>query len=507
MAGRPVSVEPLPATPPMPWERAAPDGRHYVSFATWMCPVNCIEPERCPETRDTRWWSMPPALESFVAGQQGVLDGSFIFHCTHRRFGVGMIDAQRIAAADEALAAAVDDAPKRFLVGTVSHCHGALGVLAVPGNPLTLRSWHEPQHHDTFHPDVPARTTALTTAPDMTETRPENIVIIGSGPAAWTAAVYAARANLRPLVFEGEPVGTELPGGQLMLTTEIENYPGFPEAITGPELMDRMKAQAVRYGTRVVSELVRSVDLLSQPFVVTPNYSAPITAHTVVVATGAAAKWIGLPDELRLAQSGGGVSACAVCDGAIPFYRNKVLGVVGGGDTAMEEAMYLTKFASEVVVIHRRDHFRASKVMARRVLGHPKIRVIWNSEVSRVLGDDVITGVELTDTQTGEKSVLELGGLFVAIGHVPNTRFLDGQLELTPSGYVKVQGWRTATSVPGVFAAGDVIDEYYRQAITSAGTGCMAALEAERWLGHEGLDEMPGTEMAEVLAQAVGDHI
>lgn len=318
----------------------------------------------------------------------------------------------------------------------------------------------------------------------MTQPHIERIAIIGSGPAAWTAAVYAARANLEPLVFEGEPVGTELPGGQLMLTTEIENFPGFPEPISGPDLMDRMKAQAVRYGTRVVSELVQSVNLAPRPFVISPNYGAPVLAKTLVVATGAAAKWIGLPDEIRLAQSGGGVSACAVCDGAIPFYRNKVLGVVGGGDTAMEEAMYLTKFGSEVVVIHRRDSFRASKVMANRVLSHPKVRVIWNARVSNVLGDHEIRGVELTDMLTGETRFQPLGGLFVAIGHAPNTGFLKGQLALTESGYIKVDSWRTATSVPGVFAAGDVHDEYFRQAITSAGSGCMAALEAERWLTH-----------------------
>jgi thioredoxin reductase (NADPH) len=341
----------------------------------------------------------------------------------------------------------------------------------------------------------------------MTESRPENIVIIGSGPAAWTAAVYAARANLRPVVFEGEPVGTELPGGQLMLTTEIENFPGFPEPITGPDLMANMKAQAVRYGTRVVQELVKSVNLSVRPFVITPNWSAPITAHTIVVATGAAAKWIGLPDEIRLAQIGGGVSACAVCDGALPFYRSKVLGVVGGGDTAMEEAMYLTKFASEVVIIHRRDSFRASKVMANRVLSHPKIRVIWNATVTRVLGDDVITGVELTDTLTGATSHQELGGLFVAIGHAPNTGFLKGQLELTEHGYVKVESWRTSTNVPGVFAAGDVIDDYYRQAITSAGTGCMAALEAERWLSHLGIGESPVLETAEAIVHLSPEEI
>ncbi len=335
----------------------------------------------------------------------------------------------------------------------------------------------------------------------------ERIVIIGSGPAAWTAAVYAARANLHPVVFEGEPIGTELPGGQLMLTTEIENFPGFPEPISGPDLMDRMKAQALRYDTRVVSELVKSVDFSVRPFVLRPNYSAPITAHTVVVATGAAAKWIGLPNEIRLAQSGGGVSACAVCDGAIPFYRHKVLGVVGGGDTAMEEAMYLTKFASEVVIIHRRDSFRASKVMANRVLSHPKIRVIWNARVTQVFGDDVLTGVELTDTVSGATQVQTLGGLFVAIGHVPNTAFLGGQLDLTEHGYVKVQSWRTVTNVPGVFAAGDIIDDYYRQAITSAGTGCMATLEAERWLSHLGIGESPVLETAEGMAHLAPEEL
>lgn len=331
----------------------------------------------------------------------------------------------------------------------------------------------------------------------MSDTRPENIVIIGSGPAAWTAAIYAARANLNPLVFEGEPVGTELPGGQLMLTTDIENFPGFPEAVSGPELMERIKAQAVHHGTRIVSELVKSVDFSQRPFRIAPNYSSPVTAHTVIVATGAAAKWIGLDSELRLAQAGGGVSACAVCDGAMPFYRQKRLAVVGGGDTAMEEAMYLTKFASEVVIVHRRDSFRASKVMANRVLSHPKVRVLWNSRVTDVVGSDFITGITLEDTVTGATSELDVGGLFVAIGHTPNTRFLDGQLDTTEHGYIKVAPWRTATSVDGVFAAGDVIDDYYRQAITSAGTGCMAALEAERWLAHHGIGESPVQETGE----------
>ena len=340
----------------------------------------------------------------------------------------------------------------------------------------------------------------------MTARRRETIAIIGSGPAAWTAAIYAARAQLNPVVFEGEPVGTDGPGGQLMNTTDIENFPGFPEPVTGPELMERIKGQALRYGTRVVSELVTRVDFSRHPFRLKPNYSEEIEALAVIVATGAKAKWLELPNELRLAQSAGGVSACAVCDGALPFYRNAVLGVVGGGDTAMEEAMYLTKFASEVVIIHRRDSFRASKVMANRVLSHPKIRVEWNTRVADVLGDDVIAGVRLEDMRTGAQRDVVLGGLFVAIGHEPNTRFLDGQLDLTPHGYIKVAAWRTETNVPGVFAAGDVIDDYYRQAITSAGTGCMAALEAERWLAHHGIGESPVLETAEAPVAASPDE-
>lgn len=324
-----------------------------------------------------------------------------------------------------------------------------------------------------------------------------DVAIVGSGPAAWTAAVYAARANLHPVVFEGEALGTELPGGQLMLTTEIENFPGFPAPITGPDLMARMREHAERYDTRIVSELVPRVDLSVYPFLLVPTYHAPVRARTMIVATGAKAKWLELPNEMRLAQSGGGVSACAVCDGALPFYRDKVLAVVGGGDTAMEEALYLTKFASEVIVIHRREGFRASKVMADRLLSHPKVRVMWNQRVRDVFGDREITGIELQHTETGEISALDVGGLFIAIGHEPNTRFLEGQLALTPHGYIKVAPWRTETSVAGVFAAGDVIDDYYRQAITSAGTGCMAALEAERWLAHHGTGESPVLETAE----------
>jgi thioredoxin reductase (NADPH) len=325
----------------------------------------------------------------------------------------------------------------------------------------------------------------------MPELRKENLAIIGSGPAAWTAAVYAARANLDPVVFEGEPQGIMVPGGQLMTTTEVENFPGFPDGITGPELMERMRAQALRFGVRVASENVREIALGAHPFVITPNYGDPIEALSVIIATGANAKWLGLPNEERLAQSGGGVSACAVCDGALPFYRNRALAVIGGGDTAMEESLYLTKYAREVVIIHRRDTFRASKVMADRVLSHPKVRVLWNKRVVEVLGYNEIAGVRLEDTVTGERSELELGGLFIAIGHEPNTKFLNGQLDLTQHGYIKTAPWRTATNIEGVFAAGDVMDDYYRQAITAAGTGCMAALEAERWLAHQGLGVSP----------------
>jgi thioredoxin reductase (NADPH) len=318
----------------------------------------------------------------------------------------------------------------------------------------------------------------------MSKTR-ETVVIIGSGPAAWTAAVYASRANLDPVVYEGEISRDMVPGGQLMFTTDIENFPGFPEALGGTELMERMKAQAVRFGTRVVSENIEAVDFGGHPFVLTTSGGARLTASAVIVATGARANWLGLHNEERLARSGGGVSSCAVCDGALPAFRNQRLVVVGGGDSAMEEALYLTKFASEVAIVHRRDSFRASKVMADRVLRHPKIRVEWNAQVVDVVGDDFITGVQLADTLTGATRVLECGGLFVAIGHTPNTGFLGGQLALHENGYIVTpDAWRTTTSVPGVFAAGDVMDSYYRQAITAAGTGCMAALEAERWLAH-----------------------
>lgn len=328
----------------------------------------------------------------------------------------------------------------------------------------------------------------------------EKVLIIGSGPAAWTCAIYAARANLEPVVYEGEPTREMIPGGQLMWTTEIENFPGFPEGVDGQALMERMRTQAIRFGTRVITESIATVDFTGSPHRLTTSGGVSLEAFAVVIATGARANWLGLENEGRLAKAGGGVSACAVCDGALPFFRNKRLVVAGGGDSAMEEATYLSKFASEVVIVHRRDSFRASRFMADRVLANPKIRVEWNSRIVDVLGDDFITGVRLEDVHTSARRDLECGGLFVAIGHTPNTAFLEGKIALETTGYVVTPlAWRTCTSVAGVFAAGDVMDSYYRQAITSAGTGCMAALEAERWLAHENVEgaQAPVLETAE----------
>ncbi len=319
----------------------------------------------------------------------------------------------------------------------------------------------------------------------MSDARIENVIIIGSGPAGWTAAIYAARARLDPLVIEGGPSREMIPGGQLMFTTEVENFPGFPEGVDGQALMAAMKAQAERFDTRVVTDDVIELDTSVRPFRLVTRYSGEFHARSVIVATGARANWLGLHNEERLAQSGGGVSACAVCDGALPAFRDQVLAVIGGGDSAMEEATYLTRFAREVVIIHRRDTFRASPIMAERALRDPKIRVAWNTTVTDVLGDDFITGLRLKDTVTGEEREMEAGGLFLAIGHTPNTAFLRGVVELDGAGYiVPAEPGRTRTSVDGLFAAGDVMDDYYRQAVTAAGSGCMAALEAERWLAH-----------------------
>lgn len=323
----------------------------------------------------------------------------------------------------------------------------------------------------------------------MSERQHEQVVIIGSGPAGWTAAIYAARAQLSPLVIEGAGSRTMIPGGQLMFTTEVENYPGFPEGVTGIQMMTDFREQAVRFDTRVITEDVAEVDFSVRPFLLKTSGGTEIESDAVIIATGANANWIGLDNEERLAQSGGGVSACAVCDGALPHFRNQVIAIVGGGDSAMEDALYMVKFAKEVVVVHRREELRASKIMQERAFAEEKIRFEWNQTVVDVLGDDVITGVRLRDSVTDEERELEVGGLFVAIGHDPNTAFLNGQVALKDNGFVETPtSWRTTTSVPGVFAAGDVMDDFFKQAVTAAGTGCMAALEAERWLSHGGAE-------------------
>jgi thioredoxin reductase (NADPH) len=349
----------------------------------------------------------------------------------------------------------------------------------------------------------------------------EHVVIIGSGPAGWAAAIYASRANLHPLVFEGAEteenrVAGTLPLGQLNLTTEVENYPGFPSghlhhyirsavekprvetyleplheephAVTGPELMNLMRQQATNFGTRIVTDDVVSVDLAQRPFTIKTLGGETHQSHTLIIATGARANYLGLPSEERFKNRG--VSACAVCDGALPRFRNKPLVVVGGGDSAVEEATYLTKYASMVHMLMRRDIFRASKIMQERARTNPKINIHYFREVDEVLGDDKqgVTGVRMRDNQSGGTEELPASGLFLAIGHTPNTAFLKGQLQLNDKGYIKYTTlMRTYTSVEGVYAAGDVADDYYRQAITSAGTGCMAALDAERFLAARGL--------------------
>lgn len=312
--------------------------------------------------------------------------------------------------------------------------------------------------------------------------RIENVVIIGSGPAGWTAAIYAARANLTPLLIEGMGGIEMIPGGQLMFTTEVENYPGFPDGIDGQALMAGMKAQAERFGTRIIQDDVVEVDFSTTPKKLKASYSGEFLAKSVIVATGARANWLGLENETRLARSGGGVSACAVCDGALPAFRDQPLVVVGGGDSAMTEAEHLAKYGSEVIIVHRRDEFRASKMLADRVLALPEVRVEWNSTVVDILGDDFVTGIRLKDTRSGEEKDVGCKGVFMAIGHTPNTAFLGDAVPLKANGYMEVEAGSTRTVVPGVFGAGDVMDDVYRQAITAAGTGCMAALEAEKWL-------------------------
>jgi thioredoxin reductase (NADPH) len=347
----------------------------------------------------------------------------------------------------------------------------------------------------------------------------EKVIIIGSGPAGWSAAIYAARAELKPLVFEGaitedNRLNGTLPLGQLALTTEVENYAGFPaghlhhflktaiaperleymhiheekHAVTGPELMELMRQQAINFGTRIITDDVVDVDLAKRPFVIHTLEGQKHEAHTLIIATGARANYLGLPSEE--AYKNRGVSACAVCDGALPRFRNKPLVVVGGGDSAVEEATYLTKYAAKVHIVHRRDKLRASMIMQERALGNPKIQMEWDSTLDKVLGNDKdgVSGVTLGSTTGGKDRELAASGVFLAIGHTPNTTFLKGQVATNDKGYIVwTTPFRTFTSVEGVFAAGDVADDYYKQAITSAGTGCMAALDAERWLAANGV--------------------
>ena len=326
----------------------------------------------------------------------------------------------------------------------------------------------------------------------------ENLVIIGSGPAGYTAAIYAARANLKPFMFEGFQAGG-LPGGQLMTTTEVENFPGFPEGITGPQLMQRMKEQAIRWGAELVTEDVIEVDFSQRPFVIRSD-EREVKAHSVVIATGATAKRLGLPCEHEFWSRG--ISACAICDGATPLFRNAELAVIGGGDSAAEEAIYLTKYGSHVHLLVRSDKMRASKAMQDRVLQNPKITVHWNTEALDVFGDgDGMKGLKLINRQTKAESELHVRGLFYAVGHTPNTNLFKGQLELDDVGYIVTQHGSVETSVEGVFAAGDVQDHEFRQAITAAGTGCMAAMLAERWLSVNGLvQEFHQTEVTEHVA-------
>ncbi len=306
----------------------------------------------------------------------------------------------------------------------------------------------------------------------------ENLVIIGSGPAGYTAAIYAGRANLQPLMFEGFQAGG-LPGGQLMTTTDVENFPGFDEGIQGPVLMGRMRLQAQRWGSQLITEDVTAVDLKRWPFTITTD-EQEIQSQAIIIATGATAKRLHLPNEETFWNNG--ISACAICDGANPLFRDAHLAVVGGGDTAAEESLYLTKYAHMVHLLVRRDQMRASKTMQKRVLQHPKIRVHWNTQPVSTEGDEVLKALQIQNTETKMISTLPVGGMFYAIGHTPNTSLFQGQIDLDETGYIRTEGKSVSTNVEGVWAAGDVQDHHYRQAVTAAGTGCMAALEAERWL-------------------------
>lgn len=311
----------------------------------------------------------------------------------------------------------------------------------------------------------------------------KKLVIIGSGPSALTAAIYAARADLQPLVVEGFMKGGQ-PGGQLMTTTEVENFPGFPEGIDGPELISRMKKQAQRFGTEFIMEDIDSVDFSSRPFTLS-NSSRTITANSVIISTGASARILDHPTVKKF--WGKGVSACATCDGALPIFRNQVIAVMGGGDSAIEEAVFLTRFAAKVLLVHRRNEFRASKAMQKRAFDNPKIEIVFDSVLEELYGAQFLEGMKLKNVKTGEISDYSCRGVFMAIGHTPNTDFIKGAIDLDEKGYIKVKHPSTATNVDGVFACGDVTDPHYRQAISAAGTGCVAALDAERWLQANGL--------------------
>ncbi len=308
----------------------------------------------------------------------------------------------------------------------------------------------------------------------------ENVVIIGSGPAGHTAAIYAARANLDPLMFEGMMAGGIAAGGQLTTTTEVENFPGFPDGISGPALMEQMRAQSLKHGARIETQTVERVDLSKRPFRLVTDAGTEVETKALIIATGATAKRMKIPGEEKYWQRG--ISACAVCDGALPLFRNKVLVVIGGGDSAVEEASHLTKYASKVILMHRRDQLRASKAMQKRAFSDPKIEIMWNTVPVEAVGEKFLTGLKVQDVKTNAVTELACNGFFYAIGHQPNTLFLGGQLELDETGYIKTLPGTAQTQVPGVFACGDVQDKKYRQAISAAGSGCMAALEAERFL-------------------------
>ena len=311
-----------------------------------------------------------------------------------------------------------------------------------------------------------------------------NVIIVGSGPAGYTAAIYSARANLAPLLFASEPKGVQMPGGQLMLTTDVENFPGFPQGISGPELMENMRKQAGRFGTEVVEADVEETDLpQGGPFRLR-SQSGWHGARSVIIATGATANWLNLPDEMKYRNRG--LSACAICDGL--FFRGQEVMVVGGGDTAIEEALTLAHHASKVTLVHRRDKLRASRIMQERARANPKIHYLWNTTLTEYIGKDVLEAVRTKNTVSGEEKIERIGGIFMAIGHTPNTAFLSGRIELDPRGYIIARN-HVETNIEGVFAAGDVHDHEYRQAITAAGFGCMAALKAERWLEMRGLRE------------------